>query len=102
MEDFVIECGGLEEYNGPGGEIVIPEGVHIIYERAFPNRKGQDCITSIGIPNSLKIYYAWGTCSSLQNFAVSSDNPNYCEIDGVLFNKEKRLGEEENIRYLRV
>ena len=87
MEDFVIEFGILQEYNGPGGEVVIPEGVQNIDESAFSERNGQDCITSIRIPNSLESYCVWW--SSLQNFVVSSENPNYCEIDGVLFNKEK-------------
>ena len=26
-KDFVIENGVLKKYNGPGGEVVIPEGV---------------------------------------------------------------------------
>lgn len=32
---FVIEDGVLEEYTGPGGEVVIPQGVTRIGEWAF-------------------------------------------------------------------
>ena len=35
--DFVIENGVLMKYNGPGGQVVIPEGVTIIGTRAFRN-----------------------------------------------------------------
>jgi hypothetical protein len=34
----VIENGVLIKYNGPAGDVVIPDGVTIIGERAFPNR----------------------------------------------------------------
>ena len=34
-KDFVIENGVLKEYNGPGGEVVIPEGVEKIDDGTF-------------------------------------------------------------------
>ena len=34
-QDFVIENGVLKEYNGPGGVVVIPEGVTEIDGGAF-------------------------------------------------------------------
>ena len=33
--DFVIKHGVLEKYKGPGGDVVIPEGVTSIGEDAF-------------------------------------------------------------------
>ena len=33
--DFVIENGVLKEYHGPGGDVVIPEEVKEIGEKAF-------------------------------------------------------------------
>ena len=33
--DFIIENGVLKKYAGPGGDVVIPEGVTEIGERAF-------------------------------------------------------------------
>ena len=35
MSDFVIENGILKKYTGPGGDVVIPEGVTEIGDRAF-------------------------------------------------------------------
>lgn len=34
-QDFVIENGVLTKYNGPGGEVTIPEGVTEIGLQAF-------------------------------------------------------------------
>ena len=61
--DFVIENGVLKKYVGPGGDVVIPEGVMEIGEDAFcqsdhingytlvvPN----DSISSVVLPNGLK------------------------------------------------
>lgn len=48
--DFVIENGVLTKYNGPGGEVVIPDGVVCIGNGAF-----KDCtsMTSVIIPDSV-------------------------------------------------
>ena len=35
INDFVIENGVLEKYTGPGGDVVIPEGVTSIGDSAF-------------------------------------------------------------------
>ncbi len=35
MQDFVIKEGVLDKYKGPGGDVVIPEGVTEIGNRAF-------------------------------------------------------------------
>ena len=48
--DFVIENGVLKKYLGPGGDVVIPQGVTEILERAF-----QDCskLVSVVIPDGV-------------------------------------------------
>lgn len=48
--EFVVTDGVLTEYNGPGGDVVIPSGVVGIGEHAF-----RDCtsLTSVDIPNSV-------------------------------------------------
>ena len=49
--DFIIEKGVSKKYVGPGGDVVIPEGVDSIGEWAF-----KDCsnsLTSVTIPNSV-------------------------------------------------
>ena len=52
--DFVIENGVLKEYVGPGGEVVIPEGVTSIGPEAFNNRF-DNCpnLTSVTIPEGV-------------------------------------------------
>ena len=47
---FVIEDGVLEEYTGPGGEVVIPKGVTRIGEWAFFGCTG---LSSVVIPGSV-------------------------------------------------
>ena len=53
--DFVIENGVLKEYTGPGGDVVIPDGVATIegclYSGAFSSCRNLEGIT---IPESVK------------------------------------------------
>lgn len=61
--DFIIENGVLKKYVGPGGDVVIPEGVTEIGEDAFCEAEQingytliapNDSITSVFLPNGLK------------------------------------------------
>ena len=68
--------------------ITIPNSVTSIGNEAF-----QWCekLTSITIPNSVTSIGDWTfhQCNSLTSINVSDNNKNYCDVDGVLFNKDK-------------
>lgn len=49
-DEFVIENGVVVAYNGPGGDVIIPEGVREIGYQAFIVNRN---ITSVTFPNSL-------------------------------------------------
>ena len=79
------------------GAVTIPETVTYngtTYSvTSIGNYAFTDCysLTSITIPNSVTSigWYAFSGCSSLTSINVDVNNPNYCSIDGVLFNKDK-------------
>ena len=68
--------------------VTIPNSVISIGSYAFSNCSS---LTSVTIPNSVTSIgdYAFNNCSSLTSITVDYGNPNYCDIDGVLFNKNK-------------
>ena len=67
--DFVIEDGILTEYHGPGGDVVIPDGVTVIGVYSF-----SDCenLTSVTIPASVTtiVGTAFQNCTSLTNVVI--------------------------------
>ncbi|MBO4343172.1 MAG: leucine-rich repeat domain-containing protein [Clostridia bacterium] len=67
--DFVIRAGTLEKYNGAATEVVIPNSVTKIGDRAFSGCTG---LTSVTIPNSVtKISSsAFSGCSSLTSVTI--------------------------------
>jgi len=59
-DDFVIVNGVLEQYIGPGGDVVIPKGVTRIRPDAFVDRsgtysRGNDSIRSVTVPEGVEI-----------------------------------------------
>lgn len=107
-QDFVIENGVLKKYNGPGGDVVIPEGVKSI-ERAFFWCRGltsvtipgsvrkigesafEECtrLTSVTIPEGVT-EIGWCTfkeCTSLTSVTISEKNPTYQTKDGMILSK---------------
>ncbi|MDE5619963.1 MAG: leucine-rich repeat domain-containing protein [Ruminococcus sp.] len=75
--------------DGKSGDYTIPDCVTTIGEEAF-----EWCIklTSITIPNNVTNIKdrAFYNCSSLMQIKVNSNNQTYCDIDGVLFSKDKK------------
>ena len=68
--------------------VTIPNSVTSIEEFAFAHCGS---LTSVTIPNSvthidLNVFFI---CSSLTAINVETNNPNYCSVEGVLFNKDK-------------
>lgn len=66
--------------------INLPEGVKTVADAAFYGCKG---LYVMRIPSSLTFIgdEAFSRCDRLNAFDVSDDNPNYCDIDGVLMSK---------------
>ena len=69
ISDFIIEDGVLTSYNGPGGNVVIPDSVMSIDEEAF---MWCSSLTSVTIPDSVTSIGngAFSGCSSLKNVVI--------------------------------
>ena len=78
--------GCLIDYFGPGGDVVIPDGVRKIEYSAFSKH---DNIKSITIPDSVTEIHneAFEGCSNLTSFIVDPDNPKYSSENGFLLSK---------------
>ena len=68
--------------------IFIPSGLNTIGRYAF---SGCDNLESIMLPNTVTSIGegAFSLCSNIKTIAVENDNPAYCVVDNVLFNKDK-------------
>ena len=89
IPNSVTEIGdGAFSYCTNLKEIVIPDGVTSIGRDAF-----FDCtsLASIEIPDGVTSIgaYAFNGCTSLASITVADNNQSYCDVDGVLFNKDK-------------
>lgn len=82
---------------GYSGDIVIAEevthddmtfAVTAIAEGAFYS---DSLMTSVTIPKSVTNIHEWAfeNCYGLQSVIVAADNPNYCSVNGALYNKAK-------------
>ena len=69
INDFVIENGVLIKYQGPGGDVVIPDGVTRIDDMAFT---GCTSLTSVVIPEGVTSigWTAFWRCSSLASVVI--------------------------------
>ncbi len=78
------------EYCRSLNNITIPNSVASIGFRAFRYCTN---LISVTIPNSVTSIgrYAFYSCTSLTSINVENNNPNYCSIEGVLFNKDQTM-----------
>lgn len=70
-DEFVIYGGNLIDYNGAGGDVVVPDGVKRIYGHAFADKAN---ITSVTIPDSCEWVAGavFMNCSSLESLSIPS------------------------------
>lgn len=70
-DEFVIYGGNLIDYNGDGGDVVIPDGVLKIYGSAF---EGNTSITSVTIPDSCTYMEGpvFAGCTALEEVVIPS------------------------------
>lgn len=68
--------------------IDIPYGMSRIGYSAF---ESCTCLTEINIPDSVSIIEknAFSGCSNLKKINVSENNPDFCSLNGILYNKEQ-------------
>lgn len=68
-EDFEVNNGWLTKYNGPGGDVVIPEGVKIVGKQAFSNNSALKTVTIP--PEVTQINYAaFSRCWELERVTI--------------------------------
>ena len=86
-KDFVIENGVLKKYNGPGGEVVIPEGVVSIAPEAIWN---QDSITELFIPQGChSVEMNFKGCSGLRLVRVPTSVTYFCPLNYFYLNQTR-------------
>ena len=84
VSDFVIENGVLVQYNGPDGDVTIPDGVKSFGWGVFNKTR----IGTLTLPASIE------ECSRLPDVEaveVSPENPRFTSIDGVFYNKDATI-----------
>ncbi|MBR2566058.1 MAG: leucine-rich repeat domain-containing protein, partial [Paenibacillus sp.] len=89
-EDFEITDGVLVKYDGPGGDVVIPDGVTAIAPHAFSRCSN---VNSISIPESVTniMLYAFEGCDNLYEIIVSGENQYYTSNDGILYTRDMNI-----------
>ena len=111
--EFVIEGNRLVKYQGPGGEVTVPEGVTVLGEWAFE----WSGVTKVNLPESLEEIesycffecleledvtipagtreiseaQAFAYCPKIQAFKVAEGNTRYVAVDGVLFTADRKV-----------
>ncbi len=94
--DFVIIGDKLEQYVGPGGDVVIPEGVVTIGGNAFADCESITSITLSSTVSKFDHHIVQGLSEpgpyiksdTFVKITVDDNNPEYSSLDGVMFNKD--------------
>jgi hypothetical protein len=81
----------MECPNAKSGDLVIPNTVSTIADRAFDG--GNSFLKSVSIPASVKNigYWAFANCWNISSFVVNTSNPMYSSANGVLYDKNKTV-----------
>lgn len=86
-KDFVIKNGVLEKYNGPGGEVVIPEGVTSIAPKAIWNH---DSITELLLPQGChSIEMNFEGCSGIRFVRLPTSVTYFCPLNYFYLNQTR-------------
>ena len=101
-EKTVAEVTNNGEWTGSySGDLVIPSSI-VVNGTNYPvnsigNSAFQECtyLNTISIPESvlsidIGMFGLFSECINLSSITVSENNPNYCSVDGVLYDKYKR------------
>ena len=83
-------AGGAFEDCSSLTSVTIPNSVTSIGIRAFSHCIGLTSVTISNSVTSIGNAAFWG-CGRLTSINVDANNPNYCSIDGVLFDKDKTI-----------
>ena len=87
--DFIIQNGVLEQYNGPGGAVVIPDGVTEIGYPAFRNCTS---LTSVVIPKTVVQLnkFAFSGCTGLTRVEIAPGNKCFHIENGLVIAPKRR------------
>lgn len=95
---FVIKNGILKRCTGPGGDVVIPEGVTKINTGAFEGCIG---LTSATIPASVTdMSWPFQGCTNLTHIHVDAGNPVLRMAGGMLLQQYPNQGREQPFAFL--
>lgn len=86
--DFIIDDGVLQDYNGAGGKVVVPNGVETIGFYCFHNRKD---ITSVVLPKSVNVID--------EGAFLGCDNLKQISVKGKTLDEAKKMFEFEKGNY---
>ena len=81
--EFTVAGSTLIKYNGPGGEVTVPEGITELGEYAFTHTN----VTKVNLPNTLKVIrsYCFSDCPVLEEITLPAsltELEKYTDIDG--------------------
>lgn len=69
--------------------VTLPDSLEEVYSCAFTGTS----LTEVTLPASVKMcsLEAFYNCQTLEAIHVAEDNPNFCDVDGILYSKDKTI-----------